>query len=163
MVVDVVSSGNAGTFTATGSGMNEQFDVSPDGASAAGSTLPLVTSGTKTVSWQHSATGRRLAHSVAAFEPATPDVNPPTTPANLTATAVSGYQIDLSWDASTGVAGYKIYRDGGGTPIATVTGTTYQDTGLSQATLYTYKVSAIDAVPNESAQSSQASDTTGVV
>ena len=64
----------------------------------------------------------------------TPDATPPSTPANLTATAVSSSQIDLSWDASTdniAVTGYNIYRDGGGTPIATVTGTTYQDTGLS--------------------------------
>ena len=91
------------------------------------------------------------------------DPIPPSTPANLTATAVSSSQIDLSWDASTdniGVTGYNIYRDGGGTPIATITGTTYQDTGLSPSTLYTYNVSAIDAVPNESAQSSPASDTT---
>jgi hypothetical protein len=74
----------------------------------------------------------------------------------------TGPQIDLSWDASTdnvGVTGYHIYRDGGGTPIATVTGTTYQDTGLSPLTQYTYKVSAIDAVSNESAQSSPDSDT----
>jgi len=88
---------------------------------------------------------------------------PPSTPENLTATAVSPYQIDLSWDASTddiGVTGYKIYRNGGETPIATTTGTTYQDTGLSPATFNTYNVSAIDVSGNESAQSSQASDTT---
>ena len=43
------------------------------------------------------------------------DAEAPTTPTNLTATAVSASRIDLSWDASTdnvGVAGYKIYRDG---------------------------------------------------
>ena len=91
------------------------------------------------------------------------DLTAPSIPANLTATAVSSSRIDLSWDASTddvAVTGYKIYRDGGGTPIATTAITTYQDTGLSASTLYTYKVSAIDAASNESAQSSQASDTT---
>ncbi len=92
-----------------------------------------------------------------------PDTTSPSTPANLTATAVSPYQINLSWDASTdavGVTGYKIYRDGGGTPIVTVTGTTYQNTGLSPGTLYTYNVTAIDDESNESAQSSPDSDTT---
>ncbi len=92
-----------------------------------------------------------------------PDTTPPSVPANLTATAVSPSRINLSWDASTddvGVTGYNIYKDGGGTPIATTTGTTYQDTGLSPLTSYTYNVSAVDAAPNESAQSSPASDTT---
>ena len=97
--------------------------------------------------------------------PQGPDTTSPSTPANLTATAVEPTKINLSWDASTdniAVTGYKIYRDGGGTPIATVTGTTYQDTGLSPSTLYTYNVSAIDGASNESAQSSQASDNTDV-
>jgi chitodextrinase len=92
-----------------------------------------------------------------------PETTPPSTPANLTATAVSPYQIDLSWDASTddiGVTGYNIYRDGGETPIATTTGTTYQDTGLSPVSFNTYNVSAKDFSGNESAQSSQASDIT---
>ena len=100
---------------------------------------------------------------MAAFAPFIPDVDPPTTPANLTATAVEPTKIDLSWDASTdnvGVTGYKIYRDSGGTPIATVTGTTWQDTGLSPGTFYTYEVSAIDGASNESSQSIPASDTT---
>jgi len=92
-----------------------------------------------------------------------PDVTAPSIPANLAATAVSMTQIDLSWDASTdnvAVTGYNIYRDGGGIPIATIAGTTYQDTGLNTSTFYTYNVSAVDASSNESAQSSQASDTT---
>ncbi len=52
------------------------------------------------------------------------------------------------------VAGYKVYRDG--TPVMTVPGTSYSDTGLSASTSYNYTVSAYDnAVPaNESAQSS---------
>ncbi|MFQ5713407.1 MAG: fibronectin type III domain-containing protein [Candidatus Scalinduaceae bacterium] len=91
------------------------------------------------------------------------DITPPSIPANLTATAVSSSQIGLSWEASTdkvGVTGYNIFRDGGGTPIATTTGITYQDTGLSAGTLYTYNVTAVDAALNQSAQSSPASDTT---
>jgi len=96
------------------------------------------------------------------------DVDPPTVPINLSATATSAKQINLSWDASTDigggtVAGYKIFRDGNSTPIATVTdGTTYSDTGLTANTTYVYTVSAFDnASPtNESVVSSQASATT---
>ena len=100
---------------------------------------------------------------VVAIEGGLNDITPPSIPASLTATAVSQSEINLSWDASTDdkcVTGYNIYRDGVGTPIATTTGTTYQDTGLSPATFYTYNVSAIDHVPNESSQSLPASDTT---
>ena len=45
---------------------------------------------------------------------------------------VSDTKINLSWNASTdnaGVTGYRIYRDG--IQVADVSGTTYQDTGLS--------------------------------
>ncbi|HUD11364.1 MAG TPA: fibronectin type III domain-containing protein [Candidatus Saccharimonadia bacterium] len=83
------------------------------------------------------------------------DETPPTVPANLTATPVSGTQINLSWNASTdnvGVAGYAVYRNG--TQIATVTsGTTYADTGLTNGTSYQYTVDAYDAAGNVSAQS----------
>ena len=86
---------------------------------------------------------------------------PPTTPANLVASAVSLIQIDLSWDASTddyGVTGYKIYRDG--TYLKSVTATSASDTGLNPVTNYCYIVAAYDAVGNESAQSNQACATT---
>ena len=91
----------------------------------------------------------------------TDDIEVPTTPTNLSATDVSSSQIDLSWTASTdniGVIEYKIYRDT--VEIDTTTNTTYSDTGLSHSTLYTYTVSAYDAIPNESAQSSPDSTTT---
>ncbi len=89
------------------------------------------------------------------------DTTAPTIPTGLSATAVSSSQIILSWSASTdniGVAGYKVYR--GGSQIATVTGTTYNDTGLSPSTTYTYTVSAYDAAGNVSGQSSPTSATT---
>ncbi len=95
------------------------------------------------------------------------DTQPPTIPTNITATAVSSGQIDLSWAPSAdvgggSVAGYNIFRDGATTPIATVTGTSYADTGLTADTLYSYTVSAIDnAEPaNESPPSAAASATT---
>src|SRR4029077_11840826 len=43
----------------------------------------------------------------------TPDTTPPTAPTSLTATAASGSEVDLSWNASTdnvGVTGYQVDR-----------------------------------------------------
>ncbi|MBI4136311.1 MAG: hypothetical protein HY481_02075 [Candidatus Vogelbacteria bacterium] len=100
------------------------------------------------------------------------DTTPPTVPTGLIISDVTDSAITLNWDPSTdpvvsgqttaGVAGYKVYRNGAATPIATVTATNYQDTGLTANTAYTYQVSAIDgAVPaNESAKSASVSATT---
>ena len=94
------------------------------------------------------------------------DTTPPTVPAGLTATAASDTRINLAWTASTdtgtGVAGYRVFRNGGATAIATVTTTNYSDTGLMAATLYSYTVRAFDAaVPaNVSGPSTAASATT---
>jgi chitodextrinase len=85
----------------------------------------------------------------------------PTVPTNLSATAVSSSQINLSWTASTdnvGVAGYKVYRDG--TLVASPTGTSYSNTGLTASTTYGYTVSAVDAAGNQSARTSQVNATT---
>lgn len=90
-----------------------------------------------------------------------PDVTPPTTPTNLVATAVSTSQINLSWDASSdafGVIAYHVFRDS--IFIATSTGITYSDTGLTASTLYAYTVTAFDPSYNESAHSATSSATT---
>jgi acid phosphatase type 7 len=93
------------------------------------------------------------------------DSSPPSPPTNLTGTAIGPNRVDLSWTAANdnvGVAGYTIYR--GGSPIATVSGTTtYSDTTVSAATTYTYTVDAFDAAQNHSAQSSPVTVTTPAV
>ena len=89
------------------------------------------------------------------------DTTAPSVPTNLSATAISSSQINLSWSASTddvGVVGYKIYRNG--TQITTTTNTNYSDTGLTPSTIYSYTVSAYDAAGNNSAQSTAVSATT---
>lgn len=89
------------------------------------------------------------------------DVTPPTVPAGLVATAVSGKQIDLAWGASTdnvGVQGYDVYRDG--VRIGTANGLAYSDGGLKPKTAYTYTVVAKDSAGNASAASGPASATT---
>ncbi len=91
----------------------------------------------------------------------TGDTTVPSTPTNLSATAISSSQINLSWTASTdniGVAGYRIYR--GGSQIGTSATNSYSDTGLSPSTAYSYTVAAYDAAGNVSSQSSSASATT---
>src|SRR5215472_3864930 len=88
----------------------------------------------------------------------TPDTTAPTQPGTLTAHAVSGSEVDLSWGASTdnvGVTGYLVERCSGSgcsnfTQIATTTGTgtTYKDTSVSASTSYSYRVRATDAAGN---------------
>ena len=89
------------------------------------------------------------------------DTQAPTTPANLSASAISATQINLTWTASAdnvGVAGYRIYR--GGTQIATASTNSYSNTGLNSSTNYSYAVAAYDAAGNVSGQSAAASATT---
>ena len=81
-----------------------------------------------------------------------PDTAAPTVPAGLTATAVSGTQVNLTWSASidnVGVVGYYVYLNGA--PLATTTATSFAHTGLTAGATYSYRVSAFDAVPNHSA------------
>lgn len=97
------------------------------------------------------------------------DTAPPSIPANVTAAAASNVRVDVSWSASTdtggsGVAGYRIFRDGAGAVLATVDApaTTYADTGLAASTQYSYVVRAFDVAGNESASSTAANATTQV-
>jgi YD repeat-containing protein len=99
----------------------------------------------------------------AAKNVSTPDVTPPSTPTNLTATAASPSRINLSWSASTdtggsGLAGYRVYR--GGALVASPATTSYSDTNLAASTAYSYTVLAYDNATNTSGQSNSASATT---
>ncbi|MDQ3776780.1 MAG: DUF4082 domain-containing protein [Pseudomonadota bacterium] len=97
-----------------------------------------------------------------------PDTTPPTAPSNLSATAVSTSQINLTWTGSTdnvGVSGYRVERcQGAGctdfAEVATPTGTSHADSGLTPGTTYRYRVRAADAVPNFSGYSNIATATT---
>jgi len=90
----------------------------------------------------------------------------PSAPSNLSATAISPSQINLSWtDNSTNEDGFKIEgaSSSGGpwSQIATVGAnvTTYSNTGLNASTAYYYRVCAYNASGN-SAYSNTASTTT---
>ncbi|OHA85535.1 MAG: hypothetical protein A2591_03985 [Candidatus Yonathbacteria bacterium RIFOXYD1_FULL_52_36] len=92
----------------------------------------------------------------------TSDTTAPTTPTSFTATAISTTQINLAWTASTdavGVAGYRLERCTGATcttftQVATPTGATYSNTGLTANTTYRFRTRATDAAGNLSAYSS---------
>src|SRR3989442_849014 len=89
------------------------------------------------------------------------DTVAPSTPAGLTASAVSSSRINLSWLAATdnvGVIRYGVYRNG--VQIDIVAATSYANTGLAAATTYSYTVLAYDTSWNASAQSSAVSATT---
>jgi uncharacterized repeat protein (TIGR03806 family) len=73
-------------------------------------------------------------------------------------------EILVSWTASTdasGISGYRVFRDGAATPVATVQATSYTDTGRTAGVQYSYTVSAVDsATPaNVSALSTAATAT----
>ena len=84
------------------------------------------------------------------------DTTPPTAPASLTVSPVSGTQLALSWPAATdnvGVTGYQVERcQGAGCStfafVATAPSTSYGDSGLTPSTSYSYRVRAQDAAGN---------------
>jgi chitodextrinase len=108
------------------------------------------------------------SNTASATTQASTDTTPPTAPGNLTATATSSSQINLAWTASTdnvAVTGYKVERCAGAgcstfSQIATPSGTTFNDTGLTASTAYSYRVRANDAAGNNSSYSNTASATT---
>jgi hypothetical protein len=90
-----------------------------------------------------------------------PDTQAPTTPASLTVTGTTSTTASLSWAASTdnvGVTGYDVLRNG--TRVATATGTSFTDTGLTPSTQFSYTVRARDAAGNLSAPSGAVTATT---
>ena len=96
------------------------------------------------------------------------DTTPPSAPTNLTATAASSTQINLSWTVSTdnvGVTQYQIQRcQGAGcssfAQVGTSTTPSFPDTGLLASTSYSYQVRALDAAGNPSGFSNIATTTT---
>jgi len=89
------------------------------------------------------------------------DTTPPTAPTNLTGTAASATQVNLSWTASTdnvGVTGYEIFRNS--LQIGTSPSSSYSDSTAQPSTTYSYYVKATDAAGNLSASSNTVSITT---
>ena len=84
-------------------------------------------------------------------------------PPTLTATSTSGTTINLSWTTVANSPTYNLYSSDNNITFVTeqlgLTGTTYQDTGLTLGQTIYYKVSVVNA-GGESAQSTSAQATT---
>jgi len=76
------------------------------------------------------------------------DTTPPTAPTNLQATALDSVSVTLSWDPGSDpggeVIGYRVYRIPPTTTIGYSDTTTYNDSGLTENTTYSYKVRTVD-------------------
>ncbi|WUF72557.1 glycoside hydrolase family 18 protein [Streptomyces nojiriensis] len=81
----------------------------------------------------------------------------PAAPTGLTASATSSTSVSLSWSAVPGATSYTVHRDGAA-PLS-VTSASAAVTGLTAATTYTFRVSAVNAA-GTSPQSAPASATT---
>ncbi|ULC58387.1 endonuclease [Flaviramulus sp. BrNp1-15] len=95
------------------------------------------------------------------FGSAPSDTDAPSVPANLVASNILETTIDLSWAASTdnvGVIAYDIYESG--SYFTTVSSTSYQATGLTASTSYSFVVYARDAAGNVSGASNTVTETT---
>jgi len=86
----------------------------------------------------------------------------PSTPV-ISAGTITPATINIHWNASTdnvAVSGYDIYRDTFTTPITSITGTSYTDSGLISTTQYVYKIKSKDTSNNFSVFSNAISSTT---
>lgn len=76
-----------------------------------------------------------------------PGDNAPSAPGTPAASNITDTSVKLTWTAATddkGIKNYDVKRDG--TTVATVTGLTYTNTGLTAGTDYTYTVVARDTI-----------------
>ncbi len=55
-------------------------------------------------------------------------------------------EVTLTWSASAGATSYQIFRDGGPSPVGTVSATTYHDTGAPIGVIASYTVRAVYAI-----------------
>ena len=100
---------------------------------------------------ENSAGNSAYSNEVSAKTPSTSTSTPPNAPSSLIATALSSSSIELKWkDNSGNESGFQIYRkigSGSWSRIKTVGSnvTSFTNTGLSAATLYSYRVRAQNA------------------
>ena len=158
-----LTSSTTATFTFHASHPAATFACSIDSAPATSCTSPTVYSGL--ADGAHTFTVTASANGRADGSPPhanwTVDTTAPRTPAGLTGAAPNSVEVDLAWQASqdtTGVTGYRIYRDGSlYQSVGNVT--TFADT-VAAASTHSYTVSAVDGAANESPPSTPVSVTT---
>ncbi|MCG8812163.1 T9SS type B sorting domain-containing protein [Tenacibaculum finnmarkense] len=93
--------------------------------------------------------------------PTNTDTEAPTAPSNLTVSNITETQVTLTWEIATdniGVSQYQIFN--GTVNLGSSTNTTFNLTGLTANTAYSFTVKAIDAATNSSLASNTVSATT---
>lgn len=146
-------------WSQTGNQGNQWNSVDVDLAAYVGGSVQLRFNRITGSTWQAD-----IAVDAIGLDTAGVDTQAPTAPSNLTASNTTTTTTDLSWTASTdnvGVTGYDVYQNG--SQIGTTSGTSYDVTGLSPDTVYSFYVIAFDAAGNQSAQSNTANVTTDPV
>ncbi|CAF1638531.1 unnamed protein product, partial [Adineta ricciae] len=81
------------------------------------------------------------------------------TPSGLSITGITSNSVSLQWTASATAEQYNVYRDGN--KVATVSVSSYTDTGLSAGTQYKYQVSSVKGA-QESDKSTEVTFTTQI-
>lgn len=98
------------------------------------------------------------SEAAAVTTPAATDASPPSTPGDLTATAVSHDRVELTWsnavDPESGISAYRVYRDDA--LLGTSPGVGFVDLTVQPDTTYDYEVSAVngDGLEGERASAS---------
>ena len=91
----------------------------------------------------------------------TEDTEAPSTPGSLVSSGITTSSVNLNWTASTdnlGVTNYDVYRNG--SFLASTSGTSYNVSGLTASTSYSFYVKAKDAAGNVSGASNTVNVTT---
>lgn len=159
-------------FNNSGNSITQTIPLRTESALTVGTTLTNLMNPSETITVQAGGvTGKQItftvngnSNKIFAVKKTAVDTQAPTVPGNVTAVFNGNTGANISWTASTdnvGVTAYEVYRNG--VKIASVTGTSYNDTGLQPETTYSYTVKAKDAAGNASAFSNAAEITTPAV
>ncbi len=84
------------------------------------------------------------------------DIDPPSVPQNVIASAISSSEVDVAWSPSTdnvAVAAYDVVRDGVSIATLPATTTSYHDVSVVSGASYSYTVLAVDTTKNVSSPS----------
>jgi len=146
------------SFTDPGATASDNIDGDLTSSIVTTGAVVLDTAGTYQITYNVSDAAGNAAtpviRTVIVSEPAG-DTEAPTAPSNVLASAITETTATISWNVSSdnvGVTGYNVYQ--GTTNIGTVTSAAANITGLAASTGYTFSVTAIDAVGNESSSGS---------
>ena len=126
---------------------NSQFLTGQLTSTVADQSMEVTAAGVKNTTLQFQTNSYRAFRMKDLWTP--DDFVAPTTPSGLAGSTLGSTSVGLTWNAAndnTGVAGYKLYRNG--VLIATTSALAFTDTGLAINTTYTYTVLAYDFAGN---------------